>query len=42
MDTGVCVSCGAEDVELNDNGECENCGDVKTEEEPEEAEAEVE
>jgi hypothetical protein len=40
MDTGVCVSCGAEDVELNDNGECENCAGAKGEGEEEMGEAE--
>ena len=38
MDTGVCVSCGAEDVELNENGECTDCGEMSKEETVEDGE----
>ncbi len=28
MDTGVCVTCGAEEVDVNDEGKCEACGEM--------------
>jgi hypothetical protein len=44
MDTGVCITCGAEDVNVNDDGKCEECGDTaeKTGEEAPAAEGEGE
>ena len=39
MATGVCISCGAEDIDVNENGDCDGCsaifsGTEKSEETP--------
>jgi hypothetical protein len=33
MDTGVCTTCGAEDVKLNADDQCEDCSGAEKEEE---------